>query len=274
LSSGEFTLAPLMRGQIVLAGTVLGHLGRRGHDAPAVTFQVRPAHAKTPVDPRPIIAGWELLGKLTAGRAAVVGLWGGAYGAGDPSLGQLLLGSKAELGQAVLSDPRVTIGRCGRRDILAGTIDRRVLGVIEYLSYSGLAPGVSGFGCGPPTSSGAPLGTRVDISRLDGIPVAGHQQQGGIVDSTIRRLLRLQGALRPSQIVGGRSYPGELNTTAWPDHAARIEIDFSQAGSDAVTPLAGGLDTPEWKQLIGRHAPLSAQPDSTAAVPALPVARP
>ena len=37
---------------------------------------------------------------------------------------------------------------CGRRDIQAGLIDRRVLAAIEFLSASGLDPSICGLECG------------------------------------------------------------------------------------------------------------------------------
>ena len=46
--------------------------------------------------------------------------------------------SKEQLQTRVLEDPHVQIYACGRRDIEAGLIDRRILGVIEFLSASGL----------------------------------------------------------------------------------------------------------------------------------------
>jgi hypothetical protein len=75
------------------------------------------------------------------------------------------------------------------------------------------------------------------------------------VDLAIRRLLGLQGQLRPSQIISLRSYPWQSTTLALPDHAAQIEIDFSQRGA-----AAGGtaLDSAQWKKLIGRLTQLGA----------------
>ena len=46
--------------------------------------------------------------------------------------------SKEALARRVLSDPRVDIYGCGRRDIEAGVIDRRVLATLEFLRASGL----------------------------------------------------------------------------------------------------------------------------------------
>jgi hypothetical protein len=257
LRPSQFRLARLRRGSIVVAGTVLGRVAPSATGAPGITFQLVPAGSKVAVDPRSIITGWELLGRLTAGRSsALVGAsQAGAYGAGNSSLGQLLLGSRAQLQRAVLSDRRIALSRCARADVAAGSVDRRVLAVLEYLSYSRLAPAVTGMPCGAATGRREGSITQVEITRLDGIAVAGHQRDGGIVDLAIRRLLGLQGQLRPSQIISLRSYPWQSTTLALPDHAAQIEIDFSQRGAAAG---GTGLDSAQWKKLIGRLTQLGA----------------
>ena len=62
----------------------------------------------------------------------------------DPSIGQILLMSKAQLQQRVLGDPRLAMYQCGRQDIRAGVIDRRIMATLEFLAASGLKPTVSG----------------------------------------------------------------------------------------------------------------------------------
>jgi hypothetical protein len=71
----------------------------------------------------------------------------------------------------------------------------------------------------------------MEISAINGIPIQGHQGTGSITDLTIRRLLTLQGSMRPNQIISLMSYPGQTNTLALPDHSDRIQIAF--------TPLFG-----------------------------------
>ena len=257
----QFALASLRPGVTVVAGTVLGRVGRPAHGSPGIVFQVRPAGAEAPVDPTSIIAGWELLGRLTAGRAALIGAGdSGAYGTRNPSLGQLLLASKPALERAVLTDRRVTIYACGRHDIKTGAVDRRVLAAIEYLAYSGLAPDVSGLVCGQAAGVAAQPGTDLQISALGGIPVAGHQQTGGVVDLAIRALLQLQGSLRPDQIVSLRSYPWQSGTIALPDHADRLEIDFSSPSLTGPGAGAESLTSTEWSRLITRLGQLGGQP--------------
>ena len=271
LRPGEFTLAPLTRGAVVVAGTLLGRVGKPA-GSPGVGFQITPGGATKPVDPSAILAAWRVLGRLTAGRAALAGPHeAGAFGAANPTLGQLLMASKRKLERDVLSDPRVAMSRCDRSGTRAGLVDRRVLAVIEYLSYSRLAPGVSRLVCGQPVGFAPAAGTQLEISRLDGIPVAGHQQPGGIVDLAIRRLLGLQGGLRPSRIISLRSYAWESAALALPDHSAQIEVDFSPGGPAAMRAVGGDLNTRQWDRLIGRLAELRGQPaTSTTAQTSLP----
>jgi hypothetical protein len=179
----------------------------------------------------------------------------------NPSIGQVLLMSKEQLTERVLNDPHVQIYTCGRRDIGAGLIDRRVLATMEFLSASGLYPTVTGLQCGhnltgqTGTDAAGATGTSLDISKVNGIPMQGHQGAGSVTDITIRRLLTLQGALRPDQIISLMSYKGQDNTLALPDHSNRIQVTF--------TPLFGSnkklsreiktiLRPGQWIQLINR----------------------
>ena len=120
--------------------------------------------------------------------------------------------SKEQLTERVLQDPKVRIYNCGRRDIAAGLIDRRVLATIEFLVASGLDPDVSGLACGNSltgatgTDAAGATGASLDISKINNIPVLGHQGADSITDITIRRLLTLQGAMKPDQIISTIAY--------------------------------------------------------------------
>ena len=86
---------------------------------------VQPAGKDTPqIDPKPILDGWKLLEATAVYRAAGVDPFYGP-GAKNPSIGQVLLMSKQQLTNRILSDPHVQIYACGKRDIQAGLIDRR-----------------------------------------------------------------------------------------------------------------------------------------------------
>jgi hypothetical protein len=241
LAKDQYTLEPLKQGAVVVAGTVLGRIGARTKSSAShLQFMVRPAGKNAPqIDPKPILDGWKLLQATAVYRAAGVDPFYGP-GSKNASVGQVLLMSKEQLQTRVLEDPHVQIYSCGRRDIEAGLIDRRILGVIEFLSASGLSPTVSGLDCGHSLSASTGVdaaggtGSSLDISEINGISVAGHQGPGSITDLAIRRLLTLQGAMKPDEIVSLMSYKGQSSTLSLPDHTNRIQIAF--------TPLFGRND--------------------------------
>ena len=236
LGKNQYTLEPLKAGAKVVAGTILGRLGAGTATlASHVQFMIRPAGKNAPyIDPKPILDGWKLLEATAVYRAAGVNPFFGQH-AKNASIGQILLMSKEQLTNRVLSDPHVEIYECGRRDIQAGLIDRRILGVIEFLSASGLDPTVSGLACGAGATgkggvdSAGATGSSVDISQINGIPVKGHQGKGSITDITIRRLLTLQGIFKPDEIVSTMTYKGQTNTLSMPDHANRIQVELHAA---------------------------------------------
>jgi hypothetical protein len=161
----------------------------------------------------------------------------------------------------VLEDPHVQIYACGRRDVQAGSVDRRVLAVIEFLSASGLDPTVSGLVCGANANasngvdSAGSTGSSVDISKINGIPIAGHQGKGTITDMTIRRLLTLQGTFKPNQIISTMSYKGQSNTMSLPDHKDRIQVTYTPAfgnNKKLAAQVASILQPGQWIQLINR----------------------
>jgi hypothetical protein len=156
----------------------------------------------------------------------------------------------------------VQIYTCGRRDIEAGLIDRRVLATLEFLSASGLDPSVSGLICGQgvltstnPADSAGASGSSVDIAKINNIPIRSHQGKGSITDITIRRLLTLQGAMKPDQIISTMSYKGQANTLALPDHSDRVQVSFTPlfgANKKLSTEIKSILQPGQWTQLINR----------------------
>ncbi|MGH2876436.1 MAG: lytic murein transglycosylase [Solirubrobacteraceae bacterium] len=261
LSRDQYTLRRLRAGSIVVAGTILGRIGGPSQGVSShLQFMIQPAGKDAPyIDPKPILDGWKLLEATAVYRADGVDPFFGP-GAHDPSVGQVLLMSKQQLTERVLSDPHVSIYACGRRDIQAGLIDRRVLATIEFLSASGLDPTVSGLECGhTPTGANGidpagATGASVDISKINGISVRGHQGPGSITDITIRRLLTLQGSMRPDEIVSDISYRDQPVTLALPSHRNRIQVLFTP---DYTNPLLGKqirsiLKPGQWDKLINR----------------------
>ena len=237
----------LRRGARVVAGTILGRLGQGSQGRrPRLRFVIRPsANGALPIDPRPILAGWRLLERTAPGSAAWRGPLVRPRGRWR-SIGQILLMRKAALVRRVLQDRRVQLYDCGRRDVRAGRIDRRVLATLEYLSAAGLKPTVASLRCGHGrlTAGGRvsyhASGNAVDISAINGVPILGHQGAGSITDAAIRRVLTLQGAMRPDEIISLMSYgPDAPNAFAMGDHADHIHVGFrpyGPAGADSLGP--------------------------------------
>ncbi|TMK99987.1 MAG: hypothetical protein E6G34_00325 [Actinobacteria bacterium] len=292
VGADDVYLRPLHVGVTVIAGTVLGRLGgsstRRGHSAAAAAsgtaaqsqrmlFQIRPAGAGAPlIDPKPILDGWVALENSSVFRANGKN----PFASTTPSAGQVLLESKQQLEQQVVSSPGIGIYACGRQDIETGQIDRRVLAVLEFLEVSGLKPTISALKCGHSdfTSTGNisehASGDAVDISRINGVPIAGHQGPGSIADATIKKLLTLQGAMKPHQIISLMRYPGTDNTLAMADHYNHIHVGFFsplEQAAVATSALSSAISPTQWTQLIARLGeipnPAVASGPSSASIP-------
>lgn len=259
LNAKNARLRPLRRGSKVIAGTILGRIGKtETTKAPHVYFEIRPAGKGAPkIDPKPILDGWKLLESTAIYRASGKNA---LYGENSAfSIGQVLLLPKPLLQKRVLNDPRVTIYSQGRRDIQTGQIDRRVLATLEYLAESGLNPTVSSLrtGHGFFTSSGNvsehSSGNAVDIASINGTPILGHQDPGGVADQTVRRLMLLQGTMKPHQIISLLDYGA--NTMSLPDHANHVHVGFQPlygSNSKLGRQTASILGPNQWDKLIQR----------------------
>ncbi|HST32113.1 MAG TPA: lytic murein transglycosylase [Solirubrobacteraceae bacterium] len=252
-------LRELHEGVRVIAGTVLGHVGdgASGEGAEAhMFFQIRPAGVGAPlIDPKPILDGWVQLENSSIFRAKGQT----PFSTSGPTPGQVLLESKEQLEQQVLSSPDIDLYPCGRQDIQTGQIDRRVLATLEFLAVSGLKPTVSALKCGHSelTAEGNvsehSTGDAVDISEINGIPIVGHQGPGSITDTTIRKLLTLQGSMKPHQIISLMSYPGTDNTLAKADHYNHIHVGFMPfAQASLAGSLTSSITPGQWIKLIAR----------------------
>jgi hypothetical protein len=276
LPRDQYTLKPLRAGAVVIAGTILGHLGQgSASSAPHLYFQVRPAGKNSPlIDPKPILDGWKLLEATAVYRAAGIDPFFGP-GARNPTIGQMLLESKTQLQETVLHDPHVYSDTCTLRQIQAGTIDRRILAAVEYLSLSGLSPTVQAIPCatqsaGPDQAAAVASGSTIDITQINHIPIAGHQGPGSITDITIRRLLTLQGSMAPSQIISLRSYRSQPSTLSLPDHANRIQIAYTPLYGEnhkLTSQLNQLLKPGQWIQLINRISQIPEPSVPTATSP-------
>jgi hypothetical protein len=232
LEPSQVKLKTLKKGSRVIGGTVLGRIekladGPGSKLAPHLNFSIRPAGRGAPrIDPKPILDGWKLLEATAIYRAAgknpLVAQEGG--------IGQVLLMSKEALAQRTLADPNADVYPCGRDDIRTGEIDRRVLATIEFLSASGLHPTITSLKCGHGylTASGNvsehSSGNAVDISAVNDTPILGHQGKGSITETTIKKLLTLQGAMAPHQIISLMDLGPPTMVLA--DHADHIHVGF------------------------------------------------
>jgi murein DD-endopeptidase MepM/ murein hydrolase activator NlpD len=283
--SNDVYLHPLKPGVQVIAGTVLGHVGSGATTSassaggePHILFQIRPAGAGAPlIDPKPILDGWVALENTSIFRAKGVN----PFLATSPSTGQVLLESKQQLERQVLHDGSIRLGRCGRDAVRTGRVDRRVLATLEYLSVSGLKPTASGLRCVSATSAAGKLNagasatsTAFNITAVNGTPVATHQRHGSIIDTTVRELLMLQGASRPSRIVSLMRYRDAPIALVSPRARNAIHVAFSSPSGRGArgARLFNTVLTPSgWARLIARLGeipdPTVARGPSAAAIP-------
>jgi membrane-bound lytic murein transglycosylase B len=276
---------PLRSGSLVSQGTVLGHLyGDPGAGAGQLRFAVRPAGDNGTINPSALLVNWKQLGAALhpKGSESAIELLGA-------TADDVFAMSKSELQSSVLADPGIQLDACGRKDITAGAIDRRVLAVLEFLSRSGLQPTVSALSCARSrsTASGTVFerfdGAAVELSAVNGIPIAGHQGPGTITDTTIRALLTLGGQFAPHRIVSLMQYPKAPSTLARAADWDRIRIGFGGPGTrsahaaraaggqtlSSALATSGSLSKAQWDQLISRIAALpqptvSVKPSSAA----------
>jgi hypothetical protein len=254
LSAKDVRLRRMKEGSRVIGGTILGRVGRTTTKASHLYFEIRPSGRGAPrIDPKPILDGWKLLEATAIYRAS-----GRNALRGDSfSVGQVLLLPKPQLEKRVLGDERIEVYACGQDDIRSGQVDRRVLATLAFLSESGFRPTVTSLKCGHGfyTSSGGvshhSSGNAVDIAKINGVPILGHQEAGGITEQTVRRLLHLQGTMRPDQIISLLELGGP--TFAMGDHADHIHVGFRplfgenrRQGKQAFAVLKPG----QWSDLL------------------------
>jgi hypothetical protein len=257
LDPSKVTLRRLRKGSRVIGGTILGRIGQTVEGRAAhLDFSIRPAGKGAPrIDPKPILDGWKLLEATAIYRASGRNV----LHARGMSIGQILLLPKPQLERRVLADERIEIYPAGRDDIRSGQIDRRVLATLEYLAESGLRPTVTSLKAGHSyfTKSGNvshhSSGNAVDIAAINGIPILGHQEPGGVTEQAVRRLMQLQGTMAPAQIISLFEIGGATFSMA--DHADHIHVGFqprfganTKLGRQALAVLKPG----QWSDLIDR----------------------
>jgi hypothetical protein len=254
---------------------VLGHIGPGIQ--PHLVFQIHPAGAGAPlIDPKPILDGWVKLQSSSAVKAK----GRDPFAKISPSAGQALLESKTQLQRQVPRDRGIRLPPCERRLIGDGRADRRVLAALEFLSASGLKPTVSARSCAPASagargvpSASAP-GDAVDISAVDGLPVAGPSGPAPIAAVAVRKLAGLQGVMRPLQIASTTRIAGAANTVVLPGYAGSIHVAYTPLGGGqarAAGVSGGGLTPAQWLKLVAR---LGEVPDPSVSPKPSPAAIP
>ena len=257
-------------------------------------FQIRPAGAG-PIDPRPLLQSWELLGE-TQGRTQEGAQPQFGPDAGDAVITEIQLLSEHQLQAHLLSDSQIPLNGCQRQLIAAGGLDRQVLATLDFLVASGLDPKFAALGCANSNEATAAVLSKhssadsVTITALNGVPVRGHDGAGSLAEVAARRLVGLPAAIRPHQIVGQLSVPGTAGTLVRGGSPNVIEISFgaparaktastpaaqkratekspaalgtgSTAGAAAATSTTAQLDpelgTAQWRKLIARISQLS-----------------
>ena len=136
-----------------------------------------------------------------------------------------------------------------------------MLATLEFLAASGFKPTVTSLKCGHGflTASGNvshhSSGNAVDIAKINGIPIIGHQGKGSITELTIQRLLTLQGTMKPDQIISLMKFDGTDNTYAMGDHADHIHVGWQPlygTNSKTAKQVNAILKPKQWIKLIDR----------------------
>jgi hypothetical protein len=277
----RFSLHPLRAGVHVIAGTVLGRLDYGAQ--PHLVFQLRPAGVGAPlIDPKPILDGWVKL----QDSSAIHPQGAHPFDAAHAIPGQVLLESKGQLERSVERDRAIRLAPCERALIAGGRVDRRVLSDLAFLSSTGLAVTVSRASCAQagatPVQGGASGVESIAVSAVDGSPVArgGASSSGAVL--AVRRLLRLQGPMRPLSIAGPRGLPRAFGVLSRLSLGGDLRIGFDRpalgvvANAHAAGVFSPGLSPAQWVKLVARLGQIpdpqvSARP-SSAAVPDAPSA--
>jgi hypothetical protein len=240
-------------GSKVIAGTVLARVGE-GSDGidPHINFSIRPAGKGAPrIDPKPILDGWKLLEATAIYRAKGKSPFAKLSGAG------VLLLSKEALQKRVLANKHLEIYECGREDVAAGRIDRRLLAMLEYLTVKGYDLTITALECGHGllTTSGNvsehSTGDAVDIAVINGVPVTGHQGPGTPTDELIQTVLQLQGTMHPHQVISLEDLPGETSF-AMADHYDHVHVGYHPLEGGPEAQFAALLKPNQWQRLIDR----------------------
>jgi murein DD-endopeptidase MepM/ murein hydrolase activator NlpD len=253
----KMDLAQLEKGSKVVAGTILGRVGKTSELAPHLHFEIRPTGRGAPkIDPKPILDGWKLLEATAIYRAAGKNPFAGT----GATTGQVLLMSKEQLIKRVLMNNRLELSACDLNYIRGGQIDRRVLAALEYLAARGYRLTITSMLCGRESSittsgnvSNHSYGGAIDIAQINGIPVLGNQGQGSITEALVRDVLELQGTMEPDEVISLMSFGGP--SFAMSDHHDHVHVGYRPTSGPASSldkQFVQLLKPEQWERLISQ----------------------
>jgi hypothetical protein len=242
VSPGSKKKRPASRQGTVLAGENIAK-------AKGFFFALRPAGKKSPwVRPGPFLRGWSILEQSAfASLLQKKEL--------RPSIAQILLLSRPRLQGLVLRDRNLQISDCDKNYIRRGLIDRRVLSLLAYLSRADFRLSISSMLCGRESSitvSGGrsyhSFGQAVDIAAIDGQSVLGNQGPGSKAEALVRRVMELQGPMRPQELIS----LFDFGPPSWSDpagHDDHVHVGYSSYDKGASGEIVGFL---QWKEITDR----------------------
>ncbi|HMY26611.1 MAG TPA: lytic murein transglycosylase [Solirubrobacterales bacterium] len=248
-------LRELKKGSRVIAGTVLGRLAET--PVASVNFSIKPGGEDTPqIDPKPFLDGWKLLGETNIYSARGKDRFSQRLGVGG-----ILLLSKSALQKRVLNDPKMAFTQqCDRDYIAAGSIDRRLLATMEFITAHGYSLTISSMLCGRETSittsgniSNHTHGGAMDIAIINGeVVTPGSQGPGSLTDQVARLVLTLQGTMAPDEVISLMDYPQPAGF-AMSDHGDHLHVGFGVSGTDATGgSVSATLGAEQWEKLTER----------------------
>jgi hypothetical protein len=88
---------------------------------------------------------------------------------------------------------------------------------------------------------------------VNGVPILGHQDPGGVAEQTVKRLMQLQGTMAPHQIISLLDFGA--NTMAMADHNDHVHIGFHPLFGDNAklgAQTAAILKPGQWDNLVKR----------------------
>jgi hypothetical protein len=220
---GECGAVPASRRQLDDLARRLVRLGARKHARRAVRRLERLEPYDTPPRPR-------LLARETSFTDRVVALAHYNKAVGIDGLTRGLKAVKERLARRVLESPRLDIYPGGRADVADGVTSVRVLALLAYLSSRYEQVGVTSLTSGHSflTASGNvsahSYGRAVDIATLNGTPMLGHQEEGGVTERGLWSVLLLPDELGPSELISLLDLPGP--SFPLPDHADHIHVGY------------------------------------------------